>query len=686
MAVEEKGLLTCPRSWRDTPQRPKSDKFCCFHNDYGHTMEEGRHLKNEIERLIQNGYLQEYVCWEKARGIGSYQKREGDKAKENRAASPERSLKEGARQASGWSPDKTIRIGSHLEGKTKEEIILYLQRNVDIFAWAPQDLEGIDPKVITHHLNIDPGIKPVKQKKRHFRTEKDKIIQAEVDKLMAARHIEEIQFPEWLSNVLLVPKPRGKWRMCIDFRDLNKVCPKDFYPLPRIDQLVDSTSGRELLSMIDASQGYHQIMLAPEDRKKVSFITSSGTFCYAAMPFGLKNAGATYQRLVDRIFRPQIGRNVEVYVDDMLVKSKKAEDHIADLEETFAVLRKYRLKLNPAKCAFEVQGGRFLGFMVTQRGIEVNPFKIKAILDMKAPSCINEVQRLTGRIAALSRFISKAAEKSLPFFKTLRKARTFEWDASCQRAFEELKNYLAGLPLLVKPSPGDTLYLYLSTTHKLHPLQKILHAPPVWCLSTEQGVHVLQEIHSSCCGAHVGTWTLANKALRAGYFWPIMKQDAKPSKQMRKVEAELLARITEGEVMKFIWKNIVCRFGIPREIISDNGRQFQGQKIQEWCQVLHIKQKFTTVAHPQSNGQVEVTNRILVQGIKRRLERVGENWTEELTSVLWAYRTTPRGSTGESPFSLVYGTEAIIPAELGIPSHRVMHFFEECNSNLLKRA
>ncbi|KAL0444469.1 UNVERIFIED_CONTAM: hypothetical protein Slati_2169600 [Sesamum latifolium] len=169
---------------------------------------------------------------------------------------------------------------------------------------------------------------------------------------MAAGHIEEIQFPEWLSNVILVPKPGEIWRMCIDFRDLNKACPKDFYLLPRIDQLVDSTSGCELLSMMDASQGYHQIMFAPEDHKKVSFITSSGTFCYFAMPFGLKNVGATYQRLVDKIFRSQIGRNVEVYVDDMLVKSKKAEDHVADLEETFAVLRKYRLKLNPAKCAF----------------------------------------------------------------------------------------------------------------------------------------------------------------------------------------------------------------------------------------------------------------------------------------------------------------------------------------------
>ncbi|KAL0361193.1 UNVERIFIED_CONTAM: Retrovirus-related Pol polyprotein from transposon [Sesamum radiatum] len=215
---------------------------------------------------------------------------------------------------------------------------------------------------------------------------------------------------------------------------------------------------------MDASQGYHQIMLDPEDRKKVSFITSEGTFCYVAMPFGLKNAGATYQRLVDKIFRPQIGRNVEVYVDDILVKSKKAEDHTKDLEKTFSVLRKYKLKLNPAKCAFGVQGGYFLGFMVTQRGIEANPLKIKAIIDMKDPTCINEVQRLIVRIAALSRFISKSAEKSLPFFKTLRKAKTFEWGTPCQLAFEELKAYLSRLPLLVKPSPGDTLYLYLSVT------------------------------------------------------------------------------------------------------------------------------------------------------------------------------------------------------------------------------
>ncbi|KAL0367023.1 UNVERIFIED_CONTAM: Transposon Ty3-G Gag-Pol polyprotein [Sesamum radiatum] len=266
------------------------------------------------------------------------------------------------------NPEKTTRIGSHLDEEAKKEISLCLQRNANIFAWTPQDLEGIDPQVITHHLNIDPSYKPVKEKKRHFGLEKDKIIQTEVSKLMATGLIEEIQFPKWLSNVVLVPKPGGKWRMCIDFRDLNKACPKDFYPLPRIDQLVDSTSGCELLNMMDASQGYHQIMLAPEDRKKVSFITSEGTFCYMVMLFGLKNAGTTYQRLVDKIFRLQIGRNVEVYVDDMLVKSKKAEEHVKDLEETFSVLRKYKLKLNPAKCAFGAQGGRFLGIYGESEG------------------------------------------------------------------------------------------------------------------------------------------------------------------------------------------------------------------------------------------------------------------------------------------------------------------------------
>ena len=165
------------------------------------------------------------------------------------------------------------------------------------------------------------------------------------------------------------------------------------------------------------------------DQEKTSFVTSQGLFCYKVIPFGLKNAGATYQRLVNHMFRPQIGRNVEVYVDDMLVKSQDEEIHLDDLQETFDTLRQYNMKLNPSKCAFGVSSGKFLGFMVSHRGIETNPDKIRAILDMKPSQNVKEVQSLTGRVAALNKFVSKATDKCLPFFRILRKA--FEWKDDC---------------------------------------------------------------------------------------------------------------------------------------------------------------------------------------------------------------------------------------------------------------
>ena len=180
------------------------------------------------------------------------------------------------------------------------------------------------------------------------------------------------------------------------------------------------------------------------------------------MPFGLKNVGAPYQRLVNHMFRPQIGRNVEVYVNDMLVKSQDEEIHLDDLQETFDTLRQYNMKLNPNKCAFGVSSGKFLGFMVSHRGIEANPDKIRAILDMKPSQNVKEVQSLIGRVATLNKFGFKATDKCLPFFKILRKA--FEWTDDCQRAFEDLKAYLTSAPLLSPSVLGEELYLYLAVT------------------------------------------------------------------------------------------------------------------------------------------------------------------------------------------------------------------------------
>jgi hypothetical protein len=203
---------------------------------------------------------------------------------------------------------------------------------------AHQDMPGIDLAVITHKLNVDPSTRPVRQKPRFISTERSKAIVTEVEKLKQANFIKDVRFPSCVSNVVMVRKHDGRWRMCVDFTNLNKACPKDSFPLPRINLLVDSMVKHEVLSSLDTFLGYNQIQMVELDKEKTTFIMDRGLHCYEVMPFGLKNAGVTYQRLMNNMFRSQIGRNVEVYMDDMLVKSKIVGYHERDLEETFKTL------------------------------------------------------------------------------------------------------------------------------------------------------------------------------------------------------------------------------------------------------------------------------------------------------------------------------------------------------------
>ena len=195
---------------------------------------------------------------------------------------------------------------------------------------------------------MDPLHQPVRQKRRKFAPERDAIINDEVKSLLDAGFIREVQYPEWLANVVMVKKKNGKWRVGNDFTDLNKSCPKDPFPLPHIDDLVDATAGHQLMSFMDAFSGYNQILMHSEDQEKTYFMISRGIYCYKVMPFSLKNARSTYQRLVNMMFADQIGRTMEVCIDDMLVKSLEEEDHISHLQQAFSTLGKYNMKLNPA--------------------------------------------------------------------------------------------------------------------------------------------------------------------------------------------------------------------------------------------------------------------------------------------------------------------------------------------------
>nr|XP_023928468.1 uncharacterized protein LOC112039793 [Quercus suber] len=257
---------------------------------------------------------------------------------------------------------KTTRIGTTLSPEMRAKLIQFLRDNLDVFAWSHDDIPGISPEIIQHWLNVDPGRKPIKQRRRTFAPERDQVVADEVSKLLAAGFVKEIK-------------------------------------------------------------------MADEDQEKTAFITSQGLYCYNVMPFGLKNAGATYQRLVNKMLVKQIGRNMEVYIDDMLVKSKEELAHLDDLRET---------------------------------GIEANLEKVQAIINMASPKTVKEVQKLTGRIAALNRFVSRATDKCLPFFKTLKQA--FEWTDECEAAFQELKLYLNNPPLLSPSKEGENLYLYLAVS------------------------------------------------------------------------------------------------------------------------------------------------------------------------------------------------------------------------------
>nr|KYP33430.1 Retrovirus-related Pol polyprotein from transposon opus [Cajanus cajan] len=282
------------------------------------------------------------------------------------------------------------------------------------------------------------------------------------------------------------------------------------------DRLVDGASGHGILTFLDAYSGYNQIPMHSRDEEKTAFITDSANYCYQVMPFGLKNAGATYQRLMNKVFQHQIGRNMEVYVDDMVVKSRDLDRHVVDLSEVFQQLRKYDMRLNPEKCVFGVSGGKFLGFMLSARGIEANPDKCMAIINMVSPQSLKQVQQLAELHGISSPW---------PFAM---------WGMDILGPFPIAK--------------GQCKFLLVAVD----------------------------------------------------YF-------------TKWVEAEPLSNITAANVQKFLWKNIVTRF-----------------------------------------------------------------------EVLWAYRCTPQSTTKETPFRLTYGTDAMIPVEIGEPSFRRQHFDETANEASLR--
>ncbi|CAL2240742.1 unnamed protein product [Prunus armeniaca] len=225
-------------------------------------------------------------------------------------------------------PDRKVLVGSLLSNTEMEHLVSFLRNNKDVFTWSHVDMPRIDPSVACHRLNVDPSHPPHQQRQRRFAPERNQIISDKVDRLLEVGFICDVWCPTWISNLVVVAKKKGKWRVWVDYINLNKAYPKDCYPLPKIDQMV---TGYELLTFLDAYSGYNQIPMVVEDQEKTTFITERGLYCYVVMLFGLKNAGSMYQRLVNQMFKDQLGKIMEVYIDDMVVKSAVKTQHLSHL-------------------------------------------------------------------------------------------------------------------------------------------------------------------------------------------------------------------------------------------------------------------------------------------------------------------------------------------------------------------
>nr|GEW37305.1 reverse transcriptase domain-containing protein [Tanacetum cinerariifolium] len=725
--------------------------------------------------------------------------------------------------------------------------------------------------------------------------ERTKAIQAEVQKLVEAGIIREVYYHNWLSNPVM--KSTGRLNLSAAT------------PLSVSWTLTKAITKYSWQSRI----------------RKTAFHTGQGLYCYTKMPFDLKNAGATYQRLVDKAFDSQIGRNIEVSVDDLVIKSHTEAEMLRDISETFRTLRKINMKLNPKKSTFGAAKGMFLVYMISSEGIKPWPNKTEVVLQLPSPRTTKEVQSLNEKLASLNRFLSKSVEKSLQLFKTLKKCikkSDFHWTSKAEQAFKHLKQHLSELPMLVAPKLKEELIVYLSASHgdisvvfddrerhsldatrrlqryfQAHPItiitdqpiKQIMSRPDMagrlqkksvmlgehnityrprtsvkgqiladiladflaempdeslpdasvvetlqepWTLFTDRSssdyeapiaglriiaqigvrnVHVsvdsklianqvlgayvtkeenmikyLEKVKSlvngfanfsinqvprsknkkadalskiastnfahltkqvlveilkeksiqekevttlveedgptwmtpiieylnegtllgdrkeasklhikdqQSCSMHAGPWSVVAKGIRLGYYWPTMHRDTRdmiracndcqihrPGKVKflivvmdyftKWIEAKSVATITGNQVKQFVWDNIVCCFGLLGEIVSDNGKQFSDNSFKDWYEKLNITQRFASVKHSQSNGLVERANRSLGKEIKARLGEGNKNWIEELPHVLWTHRIMIKSSNSDTPFSLTYRTEAVIPAEIRMPTYR----------------
>jgi len=322
-----------------------------------------------------------------------------------------------------------------------------LVKDVDMFAWDPNQLGKTN--LVQHSIDVGNAT-PIK--KRWYLTSRTEraFIEEEIQRMLQQGLIERAKGP-WASPVVLARKKNGKLRFCVDYRALNKVTKKDEYPLPRIEEMLDSLGGSTYFTSLDLASGYWQVEMKPEDREKTAFITQFGTFQFKVMPFGLCNAPATFQRLMDEVLQGILWDYVVVYLDDLNIYSRNFDEHLLHLRAVFDRLRRAGLKLNPDKCRFVTPELVFLGHVIDQQGVRTDPEKIEKVKNFPIPKNLTQLRSFLGLASYYRKFIKNFSKIAGPLNKLMKKGMAFQWAPQQQQAFIHLKECLVTSPILVYP-------------------------------------------------------------------------------------------------------------------------------------------------------------------------------------------------------------------------------------------
>uniref|UniRef100_A0A8C9VS90 Gypsy retrotransposon integrase-like protein 1 n=1 Tax=Scleropages formosus TaxID=113540 RepID=A0A8C9VS90_SCLFO len=344
------------------------------------------------------------------------------------------------------------RSGAELEEGQREQLKELLNAFMDIFAARDEDCTKTD--LVRHHIETG-GAAPIRLRPHRLALAKRQIAEEKVREMAAAGIIEPSSSP-WSAPAVLVQKKDGSWRFCVDYRRLNAVTKQDSYPLPRIDDALDCIAGSQWFSSLDLRSGYWQVALAPEAREKTAFTLGRGLWHFTVMPFGLCNAAATFERLMERVLSDVPRSRCIVYLDDLLVHASSFESALANLKEVFAAIRAAGLKLHPAKCNLLQRQVKFLGHVVDANGVSTDPDKVRQVRDWPAPENVSELQSFLGLASYYRRFVRGFADIAAPLHRLTAKGTPFEWTPECAAAFHRLREALASSPVLALPIPGRT--------------------------------------------------------------------------------------------------------------------------------------------------------------------------------------------------------------------------------------